>query len=334
MKPYALFCAAALITLSPASTALSQEKKIVTQATTQPGITPAQMKQAQSLFDEFDKKVMTGFVGEEALKASMSKDLRAIDALKDPKQKMAAIDTYQKKYAGDYLRILKKGGADVNALAASLNGLFKGRKFTVVNSLYATSVTSTDTPPTVSTPAPAPTARTFQLSTNDFAFDGNPRCGGAAGAGNSFSGMKMRSDIFSTLAGGCFNSAGLRLDRTVASATVETLTVKADVDVWALAIAVGGTSLASSRANLYVYGELPDFNTEVSKEVEVFAPALWVAYAADNRQNAQIVQWAPAGKAIGIHANSGGYTMSLLTSGNSTGSEIRLNQVKVTVAPQ
>jgi len=256
--------------LLPALAAQAQDKS----APASFELSKAQLAKIQQINARYDSQVKAGFAGDDKTVAAMQAELKAIDAMKDPAGKKAAIAAYQAKYAKTYRTALAKGKVNLSAWAADLKAVTPGLNYTVKDGTHILA-----TAKSTSGGDPAPTTTTKTLRASDFSFEKDLGCGAVAGAGVTQSGMNLTNDTWAAEVGGCLDYGTLTYKLTVPegqSALVE-LGGDLSVDVWA----VGVVAVASSAGSSAVHVINSERNYVVNEVVycSAGAPFLWAAAA-------------------------------------------------------
>lgn len=276
MRTLTIFAAALLL---PALAAQAQGKS----APASFKLSKAQLAKIQQVNDRYDAQVKAGFAGDDKTVAVMQAELKAIDAMKDPAGKKAAIAAYQAKYAKTYKAALAKGKVNLSAWAADLKAITPELIYTVKDGTHILATAST----TASEPAPTvPTITTKTLRGADFEFVKDVGCGAVSGSDVTRSGMSMTNDSWAAEAGGCRNVGTLIYSLNVPSDQKALVELKGDLNndvfaagVVALAYSFGWTSIAVIGDDLYA---------SKTFYCSAAAPFLWAASASCGGENARV----------------------------------------------
>ncbi|ESQ78363.1 hypothetical protein [Asticcacaulis sp. YBE204] len=329
MRTVPLIAAALLLAASPL---VAQESKTAAKLPVTSDITKEQEARAKAAFADFDARVMAGFKGDEKLVAAMQADLKIIDTQKDPKARSAAIAAYQKKYAEPYKTAMKKGGADLNGLAATLSQIFKGQTFKVVNGTHLVAVTdSGETPPA---PPMPPAKQTINLVSNDFAFQGDTDCGGVRDSDASYGNFRLTTRTWAGLVGGCKETGTIAYGFNGLEGLSPTARVKFDLTADASAIALTGAAWSRTSTSL----TLRSGNTlAVSRSltVDVAAAILWAAEDDGILQNAVMTLTSGTGKRMDVLSSSISRANAIgsVVTGTEASSSLKIHEASIVANP-
>lgn len=320
--------AAALLIATPIA---AQESKTGAKLPAAFDSTKEQDVKIQAVLADFDKKVMAGFKGEEKMIAAMQADLKAIDTLKDPKSRAAAITAYQKKYAEPYKQALKKGGADLSSLAANLSQILKGRTFRVVDGTHLVAVTDTgDTPPAA---PPPPAKQTVNLVSDDFTFQGDTDCVGIRDSDSQYRNFRLTTHTWAGVAAGCKESGNIVYTFNPVEGLSPTARIKFDMTADTSAVAVTGASW--SRASVNVSLISPGAATARSLNVDVTAAILWAAEDDGEVRNAVLTLNGGRGQLVNFQSSaiSRSNALGSILTGTESSSALKIHEASVVAVP-
>jgi len=335
MKPLPLLCAVALLALLPASSTLAQEKTVAVSVAIPTDITATQLAQIRSLLAAFDKKVEAGFVGEGTLRTVMTKELKVIEATKDLKLRQNAILAYQKKHGDSYRRVLKKGGADISALAVALNRILPTYSFTAVNGTHVIAKARSRPLGNLTLPS-KPATQTLTLRDSNFRVTKDLGCGLIAGSNVTFSNLRLKNDAWSAVAGGCENTGDtIHLTAVPAGMTaVTTANVNLYSEANAVSVVGGSLSTGLARATLKNSDERISDTNFAQVFIIVSAPVLWAAFDRHDDLNIPMQSQTPEGKSVSLETSTYTREVSAIGAGTYSAGTVELLNPRIVLAPQ
>ncbi|EGF90853.1 hypothetical protein ABI_22650 [Asticcacaulis biprosthecium C19] len=240
---------------------------------------PSHQAKARAILARHDSAIAKALAADPVLKAAIDKDLKALAAMTDPKQRQTAITAFRASHSRGYKKVLLAAKVDWTMTVAELAHLYPGMKFRIVDGLYAVGYKDDD-----GTPAPPPPVRTTtDVRLSDFDMDIQQSCGAISGAGVTLSGGTLDTSVWAAEAGVCSNSGYLTYDFTVPAGATTTVSMSAELrnEVFALGILGGAASDASGFFGI-------DGVKTVAKFCSVFVGLAWAASEECNDLDARV----------------------------------------------
>jgi len=98
-------------------------------------IDPDSIKRLEAIQARYNAQILQAFQGNEALKAAMESELKAISEIRDGARRSIRIREYQRKYDSDYSRVLRAGKVDIAAAAREMSAVGSGLRFSVIDAV-------------------------------------------------------------------------------------------------------------------------------------------------------------------------------------------------------
>jgi hypothetical protein len=233
-----------------------------------------------------NEKIDRALKANPVLRARLLTELDRISKLSEPAARRKAIAAFQAANGAAYRGILAQAGVNLSSLAQRLGAISPALKLEVKDGTHLVSAQSTGGSSSAPAPAPStPPSRVIELRQQDFSFESDRDCGAVAGSTASFTRpMKLVTEGWSAVAGGCMNFANAVYRFELASDEVAEVEILADLKFEALATGLGIMSQSTGTAILSV----TNIDTFTAK-CHAVAPIAWVGSCDETRQNFRLV---------------------------------------------
>lgn len=290
-------------------------------------MTKQQEAQIAAVLKANNDQVIAAFKGEDALRANLERELKGIQAQRDPRAKKAAILAFQAKYASAYRAVLAKGKINLAALASQLNSIYPAFAFQVRDGTYLAGVSLNSDAGASSPAATTPTVLTPRSS--DYTFTKDVDCAAIGGGDVSYSNGQIVGEAFAAKLGGCASKGDMRYAFQVPAGQKAQVDVSGSVSGYAGAIAVAGGSLGSASASITAGGQ------GVSTSCSALAPGWWAAWEECAIENARVTPLITGTGQFQLVGTSSSKTITgaVVVSGTLAGAEVKISGARITIGP-
>jgi hypothetical protein len=282
--------AASLLGAAAASPLAAQERRIAIptlQNLSDMRLSPAQLKQVETMTLAEDAKIDRALKANPALRARLLGEVDRISKILDPAARRKAIAAFQATNGAAYRGLLSSAGVNLSSLAQRLSSVSQTLKFEVKDGTHLVSAQSTGSGAATTAPSFTRTPiRTITVRHGDFEVTTDRGCGLAAGSSAALvRPIELKIEGWAAVAGGCMNQGRAEYRFDLAQNEVAEVELLGSVSADGFATGLLAVSQSAANASVFLAGDSNSDQRSRSVSCYTIAAIAWIGTCEDRVSN-------------------------------------------------